>query len=78
MENHPYFETDKSRLLKEIEEKIILFPEDKTLNTLLTQIKSSSPENLNGGLSYFVVESLSKLYDIGEKTILFEKKYRKL
>lgn len=69
------FETDKSNLILEIENCIQLNSDEKNLKSLLKILKTMTFDNLNGELSYFIVDSFSGNYEIGEKAILFEKKY---
>jgi len=69
------FEFDKANLILEVENCMRLYPNEKSLNSLLTILKKMTFENTNGGLSHFIVDSFSGTYVIGEKAILFEKKY---
>ena len=75
MMKNPNFEFDKTNLILEVENCIRLNPGEKSLNSLLKILKKMTFDNLNGGLSYFIVDSFSGTCKIGEKAILFEKKY---
>ena len=76
MKNNKCFEKDKKEIILEIEEAIKVFPENKNLQKLLNIVERTTSKNINGGLSYFIVDSFSGNYELGEKIIRFEQKYR--
>lgn len=77
MKKNQYFEFDKNNLILEVENSLRLNPSHKSLSSLLTILRKMTTETLDGGLSHFIVDSFSGNYEIGEKAILFEKKYMK-
>ena len=75
LKNNQHFEEDKKEIMLKIKEEKKLFPENNSLQKLLELIERSTLQNFDGGLSYFVVDSFSGNYELGEKIIRFEKRF---
>jgi len=75
LKNKYHFEEDKKELILKIEEQIKLFPENNNLQKLSELIQRSTLQKFDGGLSYFIVDSFSGNYELGEEVIRFEKRF---